>query len=115
MDRVAEVYFEGRLAGVLTQTSDDVRFPYRFRYNSHYLAGGTPLSFNLPLQEDAYVSEQLFPFFENLVSEGWLRKLQSQLQKVDENDRFGLLLLNGEDLVGAVTVVDANPSVEPSL
>lgn len=110
MDRVAEVYFEGRLAGVLTQTSDD----FRFRYNSHYLAGGTPLSFNLPLQEEAYVSEQLFPFFENLVSEGWLRKLQSQLQKVDESDCFGLLLLNGEDLVGAVTVVSANPSVELS-
>ncbi len=110
MDRVAEVYFEGRLAGVLTQTSDE----FRFRYNSHYLAGGTPLSFNLPLREEAYVSQQLFPFFENLVSEGWLRKLQSQQQKVDESDRFGLLLLNGEDLVGAVTVVKANPSVEQS-
>ena len=44
------------------------------------------------------------PFFENLVSEGWLRKLQSQQQKIDENDRFGLLLANGGDLVGAVTV-----------
>jgi len=29
-------------------------------------------------------------------------------------DSFGLLLLNGEDLVGAVTVVKANPSVEQS-
>ena len=44
-------------------------------------------------------------FFENLVSEGWLRKLQSQEQKIDENDRFGLLLMNGRDLVGAVTIV----------
>ena len=110
MDRVAEVYFEGRLAGVLTQTGDE----FRFRYNSHYLAGGTPLSFNLPLREEAYVNQQLFPFFENLLSEGWLRKQQSQQQKVDENDRFGLLLLNGKDLVGAVTVVKANPSVEQS-
>jgi serine/threonine-protein kinase HipA len=39
------------------------------------------------------------------VSEGWLRKLQSQEQKIDENDRFGLLLMNGRDLVGAVTIV----------
>ena len=110
MDRVAEVYFEDRLAGVLTQTSDE----FRFLYNSRYLAGGTPLSFNLPLREEAYVSQQLFPFFENLVSEGWLRKQQSQQQKVDESDRFGLLLLNGKDLVGAVTVVKANLSDEQS-
>lgn len=110
MDRVAEVYFEGRLAGVMAQTGDE----FRFRYDSDYLAGGTPLSFNLPLREEAYVSKQLFPFFENLVSEGWLRRMQSQLQKVDESDRFGLLLLNGEDLVGAVTIVRANPSVEQS-
>jgi len=110
VDRVAEVYLEGRLAGILTQASGE----FRFRYNNHYLAGGTPLSFNLPLREEAYVSQQLFPFFENLVSEGWLRKLQSQRQKVDESDSFGLLLLNGEDLVGAVTVVKANPSVEQS-
>jgi len=110
VDRVAEVYFEDRLAGVLTQTSDE----FRFLYNSRYLAGGTPLSFNLPLREEAYVSQQLFPFFENLVSEGWLRKQQSQQQKVDESDRFGLLLLNGKDLVGAVTVVKANLSDEQS-
>ncbi len=44
------------------------------------------------------------PFFENLVSEGWLRKLQSQHQKIDERDRFTLLVENGKDLVGAVTV-----------
>lgn len=110
MDRVAQVFFEGRLAGVLTQTSDE----FQFRYDSHYLAGGTPLSFNLPLQEEAYVSQQLFPFFENLVAEGWLRRMQSQQQKVDESDRFGLLLLNGEDLAGAVTITKTNPSVEQS-
>jgi serine/threonine-protein kinase HipA len=39
-----------------------------------------------------------------LVSEGWLQKLQSQQQNIDEHDRFGLLISNGKDLVGAVTV-----------
>ena len=104
MDRLAKVYFEGRLAGELSQSVDG----FRFRYDEDYLAGGTPLSFHLPLTEGAYVSRRLFPFFENLVSEGWLRKLQSRQQKIDESDRFGLLLLNGEDLVGAVTVVRAD-------
>lgn len=100
MDRIANVYFDNRLAGTLTQIEDE----YKFTYHTDYLAGGTPLSFNLPLQEDAFVSTQLFPFFENLVSEGWLRRLQSQQQKIDESDRFGLLLANGRDLIGAVHI-----------
>ncbi|MEO1246529.1 MAG: HipA N-terminal domain-containing protein [Pseudomonadota bacterium] len=108
MDRVANVYYAGRLAGILVERSGE----FQFRYDPQYLASGTPLSFNLPLQSESFVSRTLFPFFENLVSEGWLRKLQSRQQKVDESDRFGLLLLNGEDLVGAVTVTAADRVTE---
>lgn len=100
MGRLANVYFRNRLAGVLEENEDH----YCFTYDPDYLAGGTSLSFQLPLQEGAFLNDVLFPFFENLVSEGWLRKLQSQQQKIDENDRFGLLLANGNDLVGAVTI-----------
>jgi len=100
MGRLANVYYRGRLAGVIENIDDK----YIFTYDGEYLAGGVPLSFRLPLREEPFVSEELMPFFENLVSEGWLRKLQSQQQKIDEQDRFGLLLSNGKDLVGAVTV-----------
>lgn len=102
MGRVANVYFENRRAGVLTEDDD-----YRFEYQAEYLVDGTPLSIHLPLQKSAFVSDELFPFFENLLAEGWLRRLQSQQQKIDEGDRFGLLLANGKDLVGAVTVEPA--------
>lgn len=101
MDRLANVYYQGRLAGVIENVDDK----YIFTYDNKYLAGGTPLSFRIPLREEPFISAELMPFFENLVSEGWLRKLQSQQQKIDEQDRFGLLLSNGKDLVGAVTVV----------
>ena len=81
------------------------RYGQTAEYDPDYLAGGAPISFTLPLQEAAFNFERLPAFFENLASEGWLRKLQSQEQKIDENDRFGLLLMNGRDLVGAVTLV----------
>ncbi len=100
-ERVAQVFYNERLAGKLAETREG----FEFTYASEYLAGGTPIAFTFPLQEAPFRYERLPGFFENLVAEGWLRKLQSQQQKIDESDRFGLLLMNGRDLVGAVTVV----------
>lgn len=100
MGRLACVYFKRQLAGELSEEQGS----YQFIYYAEYLAGGTPLSFHFPLQIEPFIHKHLFPFFENLVSEGWLRRLQSQQQKIDEKDRFGLLLENGNDLVGAITV-----------
>jgi len=99
-NRAAQVFYGKRLAGVLRETDTG----FRFQYDSDYLAGGTPISFTLPLQENAFESAELPSFFENLVAEGWLRKLQALEQKIDESDRFGLLLANGRDLIGAVTI-----------
>ena len=31
-----------------------------------------PISLTMPLQEEAYVSPVLFPFFDGLIPEGWL-------------------------------------------
>ncbi len=99
-NRIAQVFYNQRLAGILAETPEG----FQFTYDDDYLAGGTPIAFTFPLQESAFDSDHLPGFFENLTSEGWLRKLQSQEQKIDENDRFGLLLMNGRDLVGAVTI-----------
>jgi serine/threonine-protein kinase HipA len=102
--RTAQVFYNKRLAGILRETDSG----FRFQYDHDYLAGGTRISFTLPLREDAFESTQLPGFFENLVAEGWLRKLQSLEQKIDESDGFGLLLANGRDLVGAVTILPAD-------
>lgn len=104
MDRVANIFFNARFAGVLAQHEDR----FSFTYDPEYLAGGAPLSFHLPLQEAAFESEDLFSFFENLASEGWLRNIQATSQKIDEDDRLGLLMDNGNDLVGAVTIERAS-------
>jgi serine/threonine-protein kinase HipA len=98
----------GVFAGTLEKHSSK---DYRFQYDPGYLSNGKPLPIchALKLQATPYTSDQLFPFFENLLAEGWLRETQSQLQKIDERDSFGLLLNNGEDLIGAVTIKPINP------
>lgn len=107
VSRAGQVFFGDREAGRLEELIDEVGAlaGYRFAYDPDYLAGGSPLSFNLPLSEQPYESDHLPSFFENLVAEGWMRQLQSREQHIDENDKFGLLLANGRDLVGAVTVL----------
>lgn len=100
--RQANVYYNGRLAGRLIEDDDG---HFQFRYDLLYQADGAPIAFSIPLSVETYHWNGLHPFFENLVSEGWLRRVQAQTQHLDENDSFGLLLENGRDLVGAVSVV----------
>ena len=104
MDRIGKVYFNKKFAGILKQTETG----YSFTYDLSYLATGTPVSFNLPLQEHPFRSDRLFPFFDNLAAEGWLKNTQSKAQRIDENDIFGLILKNGKDMVGAVTIRNDN-------
>ena len=104
MDRIGIVYFNGVKAGILVSDKDG----YSFTYDLKYLAVGPPLSFNLPLNETCYICTRLFSFFDNLVAEGWLKKIQCKTQKINENDKFALLLENGKDLIGAVTITDRN-------
>ncbi len=95
------VYYDGMFAGILSQ----IQAGFQFSYDGGYLLHGIPVGFCFPLQDASFISDELFPFFENLVSEGWLKQIQSRAQRIDENDRFGLLLENGRDLIGAVTVL----------
>lgn len=82
---------------------------YFFAYDEDYIkAGGQPLSLSLPISTEVFKSPHLFAYFDGLVAEGWLRRVQSQFQKIDDQDHFALLVNNGLDLAGAV-------SIEPAL
>ena len=98
--RRAEVYFKDLLAGFLTDFDDH----YEFQYTNDYLSKGYPISVTLPLQKDAFVSKTLFPFFDGLIVEGWLLNVTKDNWKISPNDRMGLLLLLGEDTIGAVSI-----------
>ncbi|MDS1310395.1 HipA N-terminal domain-containing protein [Marinobacter xiaoshiensis] len=91
----------GRLAGVLERTGTTVTFHYDAAYLQMRLP---PLSLSLPLRLEPYEYEGLPPYFSGLVSEGWLKRIQAKEQRIDPNDEFSLLVHNGKDLPGAVTL-----------
>ncbi|MBI9102622.1 MAG: HipA N-terminal domain-containing protein [Spirochaetales bacterium] len=97
MDRIGYVYFRGIYAGELQESE----IGYKYICNASYLETGVPIGFNFPLSQAVYFNEELFPFFENLICEGWLLKLQSSIQYIDPSDKFGILIRNGKNLTGA--------------
>ena len=58
----------------------------------------------MPLSEEVYKSNVLFPFFDGLIPEGWLLGLVNRNWKIDPQDRFGLLLAVCKDCIGDVIV-----------
>lgn len=102
--RQCKVYIHGIEAGLITE-KDSPR-EYIFKYNPDYLKNGLPpVCIAMPLQDDEYRSEHLFPYFANLLSEGDNRAIQSSLHHIDAGDDFGILLATAQnDTVGAVTV-----------
>ena len=92
------------IAGILTETDD---MHYIFKYDDAYLINTEfrPISLAFPKQKEEYISDELFPFFFNMLSEGANKIIQCQTLKIDENDSFGLLLATAKhDTIGAITV-----------
>lgn len=96
--RSAKVFLYNEPVGQIHQ--DDIGF--HFSYFKDYV--GIPLSLSLPVAQQHFYSEQLFPYFASLIPEGWLKAKYSALQKIDEHDQFGILLNNGENMLGAITI-----------
>ena len=102
--RVAEVFTNGVLAGTLSETDEG---KYIFKYNDAYLldSRNRAISLSLPKRKEAFIADELFPFFYNMLSEGANKALQCMTLKIDENDAFGLLLATANnDTIGAITV-----------
>jgi|GEM_PF-1169838 len=103
-----KVTYNNELCGYLAQATNSAgKQTYMYKYVSEYTQRkySRAISFNLPVQDEPFYSEQLFSFFENLVSEGWLRRQQAKFLNINENDSFSLLSHNGADLIGAVAVL----------
>ena len=102
--RQGQVFVDNRFAGIIQET-DEMR--YVFTYSPDYLGEITarPVSVTMPLRLEPYVSDTLFPFFFNMLSEGENREAQSQLLHIDKHDDFGFLLATAHfETIGNVTV-----------
>lgn len=100
-----KIYFKDNIyVGKLQEQPDG---KYAFSYDLSYLnSKQSAISILLPLQEEPHISEisALHPFFDNLISEGWLKSIQDKT--INSKNRFECLLNYGYDLIGAVYVID---------
>ena len=102
MAREGKVYVQDQFAGLIRETDQG----YEFLYDQDYLAkeNALPVSLTLPLRDEVYVSNTLFPFFDGLIPEGWLLDVVERNWKVDGRDRFGLMLVACRDCIGDVRI-----------
>lgn len=102
MAREGKVYVQDQYAGLIRETDQG----YEFLYDQDYLAkeNALPVSLTLPLREEVYVSNTLFPFFDGLIPEGWLLDMVERNWKLDGRDRFGLMLVACRDCIGDVRI-----------
>lgn len=103
MVRSAKVYVQEQFAGTITETEDG---EYIFVYDDAYLGSGGPaVSLTLPVRSEPYRSRVLMPFFDGLITEGWMLEQIIHNWKLDRRDRFGILLSACRDCVGDVSVI----------
>ncbi len=101
--RKAKIYLRNELAGSLEKIATD---EYRFTYSAEWLANKEfPIGLALPLKKDPYIEDSLFPFFDNLIPEGWLLNSLISIYKIDKRNRFGLLMATGQETIGAIKVI----------
>jgi serine/threonine-protein kinase HipA len=102
MKRMGQVRLSGRLVGTIEEDDRQTVFTYSPEWLSQ--PDAVPVSLTLPLRKESYVSQELHPFFENLLPEGWLLDVTTKKLKISKDDSFGLLLATCQDCVGAVEI-----------
>ena len=102
--RQGDIWANNILAGVLTENEEG----YHFTYSPDYLLmdNAVPVSLTMPLREETFHSEFLFPFFDGLIPEGWLLDIAQKNWKLNPRDRMGLLLATCKDCIGNISVIE---------
>lgn len=99
--RQATVFVHGEAAGVLEEHGPA---SFVFRYLDTY--DGAAVSLTMPVSDREFRFEGFPPFFEGLLPEGEMLDGLLRQRKLDRGDLFGQLVAVGEDVVGAVTIIE---------
>ena len=99
-----KVYIKDVFCGIITESEEG----YTFEYDKAYLNmdGATALSPTMPLTDEPYVKEMMFPVFDGLIPEGWLLDIAQSSWKIDARDRMSLLLACCKDCIGDIGVIE---------
>ncbi len=90
---------------MLSETGNGSRFVYDPTWT-------TPIACAFPSEtRDFFWRDGLFPYFEHLGPEGWLRGRQARAGRTAQEDSFGLLLARGADCIGAVGVLPVDGDI----
>ncbi|MBS4168453.1 HipA N-terminal domain-containing protein [Parachlamydia sp. AcF125] len=100
----AKVFVNEILAGELIELEKGRH--YRFIYLEDYK--GQPVSLEMPLIKLSYDYDRFPPFFEGLLPEGLMLEGLLRQTKLDRNDLMRQLIAVGGDLVGNITVAEAD-------
>jgi len=103
--RKAKVLFKNEEAGILIQQDDG---SFSFRYHEDWVANNDrqSISLTLPKNEKEFHSTFLFPFFYNMLPEGSNKEVVCNLNRIDKEDYFGLLMTAAKnDSIGAVRII----------
>lgn len=101
----ANVFYSNILAGQLIEEEDGFYFYYLEDYLNR--SDAKPVSLTLPLTAAPYFKEQLFPFFDGLIPEGWILDLALKKWNISPTDRMTILMKTGTNVIGNVSVEEA--------
>ncbi len=105
--RKAKILYKNQEAGMLIQHDNG---SFTFRYNDSWKNDITKpaISLTLPMSQQEYHSDYLFPFFFNMLPEGSNKQMVCMLNRLDLDDYFGILLTTAKfDNIGAIKVIKA--------
>lgn len=81
-------------------------YGYHFHYDELYLKNPVygAASMTLPLRSEVFTEENMLPFFDGLIPEGWLLQIAIDNWKLNPRDRMSLLLTLCKDCIGDISI-----------
>ena len=98
----AGIYVNDIFCGILTEDEEGFHFAYDKAFLSSKDAAA--LSPTMPLTNQQYDKEMMFPVFDGLIPEGWLLDIASSSWKINPRDRMSLLMACCKDCIGNISV-----------